>query len=214
MVVLTSHVLDCGPLLCLGHSPYLRERYDLFMLEHGRVVAAVYRELQSQSKLSTEKWGKVQERTLLKNTAKRVLSHYSATLFSDSKLVVDPQGDLQLLNQISKSLHDLSVRKASQRRASSIPSNQGEAYSIHAILTIISGSVHFVSNDDGARALARRYNIQVCTFVDLFRYICAQPQNSRNKKRVFRELQSCARFFDIGERIMSQSDLDMLSFHP
>lgn len=215
MVDLNAHVLDTGPLLCLGNSSNLREWYDCFLLGEGLVVTAVHEELKRQSNLHPVQWGSgnIERRELLKDTAKRVLRHYSKTLFCSSRLIPEPSNDLELLSQIQAELQSDSESKAHSRGARGIPSNTGEAFSIHAILTIIKGSAYFVSNDDGARDLAQNYGIQVCTFVDLFRYICAQSRDSRLKRRVCRELLSCRnKRLDIGGVISNPSDLDLRYF--
>lgn len=209
MVIHNPHVLDTGPLLCLGNSDRLREWYDDFLLAEGRVVAAVHDELKRQSSLHHTQWGvgRIEERTVLKDTAKRVLRHYSQTLFCYPALIPNPSDNMKLLSQIQAELQRDSESKVRRSGERAIPSNNGEAFSIHAILTIIKGSVYFVSNDAGARRIAEKHGIQVYTFVDLFRFICAQSRDSRQRKRVLKELQSCSRHFDIGEAIYNQSDL-------
>jgi len=214
MVDLNAHVLDTGPLLCLGNSSNLREWYDDFLLDEGLVVTAVHGELKRQSNLHPVQWGSgnTEHRKLLISTAKRLLRHYSQTLFCSSRLIPEPSDYLGLLSQIQAELQSDSEHKAHRRGVRDIPSNEGEAFSIHAILTIIKGSVYFVSNDEGARGVARNHGIRVCTFVDLFRYICAQSRDSRQKKRVHRELLSCRMHFDIGGVISNPSDLDLRYF--
>ena len=211
MLDITLHVLDTGPLLCLGSSQPLRESYDTFMLKHGRVVAAVCSELQRQQALDVTKWGgDLEARKARRDAARGALRHYSDSLLGSSKLVAVSAVDPSLLDAITQELKCDSEAKARHYGNSSIPSNEGEAHSIYAILTTIEGAACFVSNDNGARMLARRHAIKAYTLVDLFRYICFKNKvDAREKKKMFRALVTCSRKLDIGDVIVNVSDLDI-----
>lgn len=211
MLVITLHVLDTGPLLCLGSSEPLRESYDTFMLKHGRVVGAVYSELQRHQALDVTKWGSDMEgRKVKRDAAQGVLRHYSDSLLGSSKLVMDSAVNPPLLDLITQALKRASEAKARHYGSSSVPSNEGEAHSIYAILTTFKGAACFVSNDNGARTLAQRFSINAYTLVDLFRYICFKNKvDAREKKRIFRALVACSRKLDIGDVIVNVSDLDI-----
>ena len=196
------HVLDTGPLLCLGMSQKLRNWYYHSLQAKGRVVGAVREELRRHARSSAG----------LCVPAKKVLDCYGESLLSDGSIADISNIDQQLLNEIRSSLHRDSVKRASKYGSSHVPGNEGEAYSIYVILKCLSGSEYFVSNDNGALREASRRHVERCTFVDLYRYVC-MIDRSINRNEVFNALQICSKAgVDIGEYVTNVIDLKFTQF--
>lgn len=202
MSAIDVHVLDTGPLLCLGMSRNLRDWYYKSLLPKGRVVGAVREELRKHARSSAR----------LREPAKKVLDCFGASLLSDGAITDISNMDQQLLNDIRSSLHRDSVKRASKYGSSHVPSNEGEAYSIYAILKCLSGSEYFVSNDSSALREASKRDVKRCTFVDLFRFVCFIDR-SVDRNDVFNALQICSRAkVDIGEYVTNVIDLKFTQF--
>ena len=202
MPAIDVHVLDTGPLLCLGMSRNLRNWYYNSLLDKGRVVDAVREELRKHARSSAR----------LRVPAKKVLDCYGASLLSDDAITDISNVDQQLLNDICSSLNRDSAKRASKYGSSHVPSNAGEAYSIYAILKCLSGSEFFVSNDSGALREASKRDVRCCTFVDLFRFVCVIDR-SIDRNDVFKQLQICSKAeVDIGEYVTNVIDLKFARF--
>lgn len=190
------HLLDTGPVLCLGGSEVMAELYDAHFADEGTVVAVVADEVRGWSSAyvapgDPRRIGGV----------KRAVARYGNTLLSAGLPTPVPEpADIPVIRQ---DLEDHAYRKRPGRTPSA-NEHAGETYSIHEAMV---RSLRFVSNDDGARHVAGLRSVAHESFVDVARRLVS-CQKEVNARQILRELQRLVREnLDIGDVVNSVLDL-------
>lgn len=195
---LGEHVIDTGPLLCLGESIPLADLYDLLLLKDAAVVTAVRDEL---SRLAgNEDPRRKTERRASSSVRKRFQALLSAAIPPPAP---EPDSMRELESEMQARDREKEERKGREYHV--VPGkHRGEVESIH-VATMQSRS--FVSSDMPAGLAARGRGVAVDTFVDLAVRLMRGQQEVKTRA-IARELQRLVRVgLDIGGTVNGQLDL-------
>lgn len=195
---LGAHLLDTGPMLCLGGSTVLADLYEKSHLIDGAIVAAVRDELRRHA--ADERPHKRVQRRSASFANKRFYP-----LLRDA--VAPPTPTPTLMNALATEMHDREKAKEEQHDRvyhHNALKHLGEVESIYAASQ--AGST-FVTSDIPAGAAARSRGVAVDTFVDLAVHLL-RAQRLVKAKKVASELQGLQRSgLDIGGTVNGQLDL-------
>ena len=195
-----QHLLDSGPLLCLGGSPMIADLYDEHLGAGGGVVAVVAEEVR---RIAGERVAPGDpRRTAPRQRAGSAAVHrYRHTLFST--VIATPSPEPAEIAEILQALEDHANRKRPGRTPRA-GEHSGETYSIYEAGA---RSLRFVANDDGARHVAGLRAIAHESFVDLTARLTRCQQDVK-PKRLLKELQRLAQAgIDTGDVVHSVLDL-------
>lgn len=194
------HLLDTGPVLCLGGSEVMAELYDVHLAGQGAVVAVVADEIRGWSSAHVAP-GDPHRIGGVKRAGAGAVARYGKTLLSTA--IPTPVSEPATISAIRQDLEDHAARK---RPGRTVRANEhaGETYSIHEAAV---RSLRFVSNDDGARHVAAARSVAHESFADIARRLVSCQQDVK-PKRVLRELQRLVREgVDVGDIVNSVLDL-------
>lgn len=194
------HVLDAGPVLCLGGSTVIADLYDAHLASDGVVVEMVADEVRGWSSAYVAP-GDPRRIGGVKRAGVGAVSRYRNSLLS--AVIPTPMPEPAAIAAIRQDLEDHANRKRPGRTARA-NEHAGETYSIHAAS---SRSARFISNDDGARAVASVRVLAHESFTDMARRLTKCQQDVK-PKQILRELQGLVRDgIDIGDVVNSVLDL-------
>ena len=199
-VAVGQHLLDSGPLLCLGGSPVIADLYDEHFGADGGVVAVVVDEVR---RIAGERVAPSDPRRLgpRQRAGSAAVSRYKRTLFSTA--IASPSTEPAEIADILRALEDHANRKR-PGRASRAGEHAGETYSIYEAEA---RSIRFVANDDGARHVAGIRAVAHESFVDIARRLTKCQQEVKPKQLV-KELQRLVHGgIDTGDVVHSVLDL-------
>lgn len=194
------HLLDTGPVLCLGGSEVMAELYDVHLAGQGAVVAVVADEVRGWSSAHVAP-GDPHRIGGVKRAGAGAVARYGKTLLSTA--IPTPVPEPATISAIRQDLEDHAARK---RPGRTVRANEhaGETYSIHEAAV---RSLRFVSNDDGARHVAAARFVAHESFADIARRLVSCQQDVK-PKQVLRELQRLVREgVDVGDVVNSVLDL-------
>lgn len=194
------HLLDSGPLLCLGGSSIIADLYDFHFAADGGVVAVVVDEVR---RIATERVPPGDPRRIAprQRAGSAAVSRYGHSLFTAA--IATPSIDPDEIADILQALEYHATRKRPGRTMSP-GEHAGETYSIYEAEV---RSLRFVANDDGARHVAGLRSVAHESFVDLAVRL-AKCQQEVKPKQLVRELQRLAHAgIDTGDVVHSVLDL-------
>lgn len=194
------HLLDTGPVLCLGGSQVMAELYDAHFASEGSVVAVVADEVRCWSSAYVAP-GDPQRIGGVKRAGASAVGRYGNTLLS--AVVPRPEPEPAAIAAIRQNLEN----HANRKRPGRIPRAKEHAGETYSIYEARSRSIRFVSNDDGARAVAIARAVAHESFTDLARRLTKCQQDVK-PKQILKELQRLVRYgVDIGDVVNSVLDL-------
>lgn len=197
---LGQHLLDSGPLLCLGGSPVIADLYDEHFGAGGGVVAVVVDEVR---RIAGERVTPGDPRRVAprQRAGSAAVSRYQRSLFSTA--IATPSPEPAEVADILQALEDHANRKRPGRTPRA-GEHAGETYSIYEAEA---RSFRFVANDDGARHVAGILAVAHESFVDVTRRLTKCQQDVKPKQLV-KELQRLAQGgIDTGDVVQSVLDL-------
>lgn len=197
---LGQHLLDSGPLLCLGGSPLIADLYDEHFGAGGAVVAVVADEVERIAKERVAP-GDPRRIAARQRAGAAATSRYQRTMLRSTIAIPSPEpGEIA---DILQALEDRAMRKRPGRTRRD-GEHAGEAYSIYEAET--SGR-RFVANDDGARHVAGLRVVSHESFVGIAHRL-TKCQRGVKPKQLVRELQRLAQSgIDTGDVVQSILDI-------
>lgn len=194
------HLLDSGPVLCLGGSALLADLYDAHLGADGAVVAKVADEVSGWASAHVAP-GDPRRIGGVKRAGVGAVNRYRDSLFATAIPIATPEPTA--ISEIRQDLGDFAGRRDSARKARP-DEHAGETYSIHEASV---RSLAFVSNDDGARHVAGTRTVRHESFTDVARRLSTQ-QAEVKPRLILKELQRLVREgVDIGDVVNSVLDL-------
>jgi hypothetical protein len=197
---LGQHLLDSGPLLCLGGSPLIADLYDAHFGASGGVVAVVAEEVR---RLAKERVAPGDPRRIgpRQKAGTAAVGRYQRTLFAS--VIEPPSPEPEEIADILQALEDHATRKRPGRQPRA-GEHAGETYSIYEAETRV---LRFVANDDGARHVAGIRKVKHESFVGVAHRL-AKCQQDVKPKQLVKELQRLSRAgIDTGDVVHSVLDL-------
>jgi hypothetical protein len=195
-----SHLLDAGPMLCLGGSSVMADLYDAHFAADGAIVAVVEDEVRGWASAYVAP-GDPRRIGGVKRAGTAAVARYASTLFTAAIPTPDPEPTAVLA--LRQDLEEHANRKRPGRE-SRPNEHAGEAYSIHEAAQ---RGVLFVSNDDGARQVAHMRSVAHESFVDVMRRL-VKLQQEVNRKQILKEMQRLVlNGVDVGDVVNSVLDL-------
>lgn len=197
---LGQHLLDSGPLLCLGGSPLIADLYDEHFGADGAVVEVVAEEVVRISKQRVAP-GDPRRIAPRQRAGAAAVSRYQRSMFGSA--ISSPSPEPREIAEILQALE----RHAARKRPGKAPrdgEHVGETYSIYEAE---SSGRRFVANDDGARHVAGLRNVGHESFVGITHRL-TKCQRDVKPKQLLRELQRLAQSgIDTGDVVQSILDL-------
>lgn len=196
---LGPHILDAGPVFCLGGSEYLADLYDRFFLADSQIVDAVANEVFYRGG-QQEIAGNKDRKNELRRAAARAAVRYRDLLESS---VERPDPVPQALTDLERVFKVRALAKGRVGFQHDL-AHRGESESIHHAMR---GTSMFLSCDQDAREVAEMNGIVVGSFVEIVRRI-RRSDRSIKHKRLGNELFALGRkSIDIGEHFQGELDL-------
>ncbi|MCC7128507.1 MAG: hypothetical protein IT192_06810 [Microbacteriaceae bacterium] len=197
---LGAHLLDTGPVLCLGGSPAIAELYDAEFGSDGKVVKVVADEVRGWAVVRVEP-GDPDRISGVQRAGAAAVRRYASSLLAN--VVAMPDSNQSGVDVILDELRAYARRKRPDR-AIRDGEHGGEAYSIYEAERI---TARFISNDDGARLVSSCHSVSHESFVDLARRL-SKCQRGLNPGQVVKELQTLMKDgVDTGDVVNSVLDL-------
>ena len=194
------HLLDTGPVLCLGGSSVMADLYDSHFGADGRVVAVVADEVRGWAGVHVAP-GDPHRIGGVRRAGGAAVKRYGHGLLAAA--IPSPSPEPPEIAIVRQALED----HANGKRPGRTPragKHAGETYSIYEAER---QSIRFVSNDGGARHVAGARGVAHESFADIARRL-SKCQQDLKPKRIVKELQRLSKDgVDIGDVVNSELDL-------
>lgn len=195
-----QHLLDAGPVLCLGASTVMADLYDAHLIADGLVVATVADEVRGWASVYVAP-GDPHRKKEVKRAGAAAVGRYTRTLLATALPTPEPQP--AAVAAIRRELERHAERKRPGRMARA-GEHGGETYSIYEAGL---RSICFITNDGGARHVAGMWSVTHQSFVDLMRRLVKSHQDV-NRRQIVKEMQRLGRNgIDVGDVVNSVLDL-------